>query len=77
MLRNFEEQRDNEFASHVCAEHTRTKSPKHGAPENSLTPPTSSTKPAFRRQWKELSVVAVHIDNRPLLKYKCDPDGPD
>jgi len=26
MLRNFEEQRDNEFASHVCAEHTRTKS---------------------------------------------------
>jgi len=26
MLGNFEEQRDNEFASHVCAEHTRTKS---------------------------------------------------
>jgi len=28
MLRNFEEHRDNEFASHVCAEHTRTKSTK-------------------------------------------------
>jgi hypothetical protein len=28
MLRNFEEQRDKEFASHVCAEHTKTKSPQ-------------------------------------------------
>jgi hypothetical protein len=28
MIQNFEEQRDNEFASHVCANHTRTKSTK-------------------------------------------------
>jgi hypothetical protein len=28
MMRNFEAQRDQEFASHVCAEHPRTKSTK-------------------------------------------------
>ena len=28
MIQNFDEQRDNEFASHVCTEHTRTKSTK-------------------------------------------------
>jgi hypothetical protein len=28
VMQNFEERRDNEFASHVCAEHTRTKSTK-------------------------------------------------
>jgi hypothetical protein len=28
MIQNLEEQRDNEFASHVCTEHTRTKSTK-------------------------------------------------
>ena len=28
MMQNFEEQRDKEFASHVCAGHTRIKSTK-------------------------------------------------
>jgi hypothetical protein len=28
VMQNFEEQRDNQFASHVCAEHTGTKSTK-------------------------------------------------
>jgi len=36
MKRNFESQRDNEFASHLCVEHPRPSKPTRATPAKSL-----------------------------------------
>jgi len=39
MMQNFERQRDQEFASHVCAEHPRTEGKEPGVPKRAQSSP--------------------------------------
>jgi len=38
MMQNFERQRDQEFASHVCTEHPRTEGKEPGVPKRTQSP---------------------------------------